>query len=317
MEEQNLSSALNAVSPIFGAFPPWYFVLIIFGLVILIKILDQESTKFFARRNKVEIFTTILAVIGFGANYYFVTRPGLTFSINIAISLATMVVLIYSKTRERDFYFISLKRNKDKEDWIGDGTFQYERTHKAYTITNSDSGVIFSKSLTWNDYKLEFDFKILKTSLGVILRATNLSNLVMLQILDSGIRPHIRVNGFWQFWEPEDSRLEFQNKLNLDNWYSCLMECDKGSIRIRIFEWKERTDPEDIYKKFYERNPVFDRVWKIPTGHIEYSTEQESLMGKIIKNSVPFPINLEYGTFGFRNHGLENALVKNVLIEKI
>jgi len=32
---------------------------------------------------------------------------------------------------------------------------------------------------------------------------------------------------------------------------------------------------------------------------------------------IPFPINLEYGTIGFRNSGSEKALVRYVLIEKI
>ena len=121
-----------------------------------------------------------------------------------------MLVFIYSKTRERDFYFITLRKPKDKEDWIGDGKFQYERTQNAYAITNAPAGVIFSKCLLWSDCKLSFDFKILNTSLGVIVRATNLSNLIALQISETGIKPRIRINGFEQAWNPEESGLQLK-----------------------------------------------------------------------------------------------------------
>ena len=36
-----------------------------------------------------------------------------------------------------------------------------------------------------------------------------------------------------------------------------------------------------------------------------------------MKDIIRFPINLDYGTFGFYNDGQENALVKDVLIEKL
>ncbi len=295
----------------------WPFFALEIALLTVLRVLDPESMRFFFRRNKIEILTTLFAVIGYAISYFYVQQPGHSFALSVAISLIAMLILIYSKTRERDFYSISLRREKDKNDWIGDGMFRYERTQHAYSITNSHSGFIFPKCLIWSDYKLKVDFKILKISLGVILRATNLSNMVMMQIFDNGIKAHIRVNGFWQFWEPKETDLEFKKKLNLDDWYTCTMQCDKSSIRIRIFEWVEYADPKDPSEKSIEYDPIFDRTWKIPSGHIAYQTQDTSLVGQIIKNTVPFPINLEYGTFGFRNDGTENALVKDVLIEKI
>lgn len=298
--------------PLLEIFIP--IILLEIGLLILIRVLDPESTRYFIRRNKMEILTVFFAVIGYAVNYYFVHQPGYAFFINIGISFVALLVIIYLKTRERDFYSLSLKRDRDRQDWIGEGVFRYERTQKAYTITNSNSGFIFSKCLIWNDYKLNFDFKILKISLGVILRATNLSNMVMLQIFDNGIKAHIRVNGFWQFWDSKDTKLEFNNKLNLDDWYTCSMQCDKNYIRIRIFERLESTDSNN---NSHDLEQIFDRTWNIPSGHISYGTQNTSLVGEIIKNTIPFPINLEYGTFGFRNYGIENALVRDVLVEKI
>jgi len=216
------------------------------------------------------------------------------------------MIIVYSKTSERDFYFVRLRGLRGKEDWIGDGTFQYERLHDAYSISNSDSGFIFSKCLTWSDYFLEFDFKILKSSLGVILRGTNLSNLVMLQIVENGVRPHIRVNGFWKAWEAADAKLEFKSPLNLDAWYHARLECDKSRIHILIY------DKDEVL--------VFDRVWRIPSGQMTFSYQppkEAGLLTQSIISSIPFAINLEYGTVGFRNNGEETALVRDVLIEKL
>jgi hypothetical protein len=294
----------------------WPFIILDIVLLFVIKLLDPESTRYFFRRNYIEIFTALVAVAGYGANYYYVQKPERSFAINVAISFAAMLIFIYSKTRDRDFYFITLRRTKNKEDWIGDGTFQYERTQKAYSITNAPAGFIFSKCLLWSDYKLNFDFKILKTSLGVIVRATNLSNLVALQISETGIKPSIRINGFQQAWTPEESSLQFEKKLNLDNWYVCSVKCDKNSVGIKIFEWVERPDPNDSSETRREEKMIFDRVWKIPSGNIDYNVG-DGLVWEAMKNIIRFPINLDYGTFGFYNADANNALIKDVLIEKL
>jgi hypothetical protein len=294
--------------PLLKMFWPFFAFVIVF--VVVTKLLEtfvkQKTFEYFLKKNKPEIFTFMFAVIGYIVSYTFLKSPGLLFLLSVIVTFVATVVLIYLKMREKDFYFISLQKDADREDWIGKGIFKYERAHNAYTITDSYSGFIYSKCLTWSDYVLEFDFKILKESLGVILRATNLSNLVMMQISEEGIRPHIRVNGFWQAWESKESKLVFNKKINLDKWYWIRLQCDKGSIRIRIYN--------------ADSQAVFDRVWEIPSGDIPFTYELPNnfgLVAKGTKSSIPFPINLEYGTIGFRNHNQEKALVKNVLIEKL
>src|ERR1700722_9427859 len=92
----------------------WPFIVLDIVLLVVIKLLDPESTRYFFRRNYIEIFTALVAVTGYGVNYYFVQQPERSFAINVAISFAAMLIFIYSKTRERDFYFITLRRTKDK-----------------------------------------------------------------------------------------------------------------------------------------------------------------------------------------------------------
>lgn len=262
------------------------------------------TISYFLRENKAELITAIFAALGYIASYTYFKDPGLSFFWSMIITLAAIIVIVYSKTRDKDFYFVSLFRRIQKEEWIGEGTFEYDKTHKAYAITNSFSGFIFSKCLTWSDYRFTFDFKILNTSVGVILRATNLSNLVMFQIFDHGIKTHIRVNSFWHVWEPAEKNLTFNEKLNMDEWYKCDLECNKGNIRIRVYNSKGKQ--------------VFDRDWNIPTGQVSFNFPKvKGLVIQAALSSIPFAINLEYGTVGFRNDSKERAVVRNFLIEKL
>lgn len=277
-----------------------------FVFILLERYVQKQSVKYFLRRHKIELITFITAIVGYLISYIFVKRPDLTLMISIIITLAVTIVIIYTKAKDRDFYFFTLQKSKDREDWLGEGVFEYDRLHDSYVITDSHSGYIFSKCLTWSDYQLSFDFKILKTSVGVILRSTNLSNLVMLQIFDHGIKAHIRVNGFWQAWEPRQTSLIFDKALCLDNWYHASIQSNKREIRIIFFDNEDKI--------------IFDRVWGIPTGHISFSAKQhvsDDEKSKVEISQIPFSINLEFGTVGFRNDGEERAVVKNMLVEKI
>jgi hypothetical protein len=126
----------------------------------------------------------------------------------------------------------------------------------------------------------------------------------MLQIFEHGIKPHIRVNGFWNAWEPEHVGLQLPNRLKLDDWYRFDLECDKSTIRIRIVNL-----PSGIQG--------FDREWKIPSGQIAFRTAEPSVPQQPLTSPVPFAINLEFGTVGFRNHSVEKAAVRNVLVQKL
>lgn len=264
----------------------------------------EPSIRYFLRRHKLDFFTAIVAIIGYAIAYIFSREAGLSFALRVLVTFIAMVIIIYSKTSERDFYFLPLQNRKEKDDWIGEGRFEFERGPGGFVITNSFSGFIFSKCLAWSDYRLRFEFKIANASVGAIVRATNLSNLVMLQIFEHGIKPHIRINGFWTEWTAEAAQLIFPKRLTLDDWYRCELECDKSVIHIRIHELKNNSH-------------VLDREWRIPSGQVAYGTVDSSSPQKTITNLIPFPINLEFGTIGFRNDNVEKATVKSALIEKL
>jgi hypothetical protein len=148
---------------------------------------------------------------------------------------------------------------------------------------------------------MSLDFKIVTRCLGVIVRAVNLSNYAMLQIEHNGIRPHIRINGGWAIWEPKDVSLEFASTLSLDQWYRLFVTCDKDVVDIVLME--------------NGGSILFERKWVIPRGWTKFLLGEEK--DSPIPNQIPFSINLDYGTVGFRNYGNEQALIKNVFIQKI
>ena len=246
------------------------------------------------------MLTGVGAAVSYWIAYRFAIHPGMLLGLSLAITVIVTVLLIYLRTREREFQYISLVRRDHKDDWLGTGTFDYNRSHRAYLITNSDTGFIYAKTLTWSDYRLNFRFKILSGCVGAVVRAVNLGNLVMLQIGTMGIRPHLRVNGGWYVEEAAQAKLEFSEPLSSDAWYQATVVCDKAQLRIMI-----RRD----------RTLLFDRIWTIPPGPLQFILDRDA-QGQP-KTFLPFSVNLEYGTVGFRNWGPEQAVVREVLIERL
>lgn len=244
--------------------------------------------------------TAFFAAVAYFIPFSFSSDQRIILIFSLLITLISVSLIVYLRLREKDFYFVALTRRQDKDDWIGRGNFEYRRTSNAYLITDSEPGYIFSKILSWNDYKFNFEFKILNECIGAVVRAANLSDYVMFQIRDYGIRPHIRINGGWRPWEAKETNLKFENELSSDKWYKCSITCEKDLITIVLQN---------------ESKIVFNRSWTISHERLGFPFPQ---FEKDLKPTIIyFPINLDYGTIGFRNAGSERALVKNVLIEKL
>jgi len=255
--------------------------------------------KYFLREHKYEFLTSIFAILTAILSFTYINNPKIQFLLSLAIIFISLIVFVYLRTRDRDFYFISLRNRKHKDAWIGRGIFEYQRTEKCFLISDSDSGYIYSKALIWSDYSISFEFKIIENCIGAIVRAVNLSNYVMLQINTRGIRPHVRISGGWYVHESKEVNLSFDNDLSLDKWYKCLLTCEKGSINIKLLD---------------KKNNFFDRSWNIPQGNLFFDFKKDEKDANPAR--IAFPINLEYGSVGFRNCVGEKALVQNLLIEK-
>ena len=224
--------------------------------------------------------------------------------IRIVIVFVTLIFIIYLRSRERSFFFNAFDKFQQTDKWIGHGEFRYDATERAFTISNIPEGIIYSEALTWRNYRFSFEFKIINSCLGWIIRAMNPANYVMLQCGVDRIRPHIKLNGMWLIPQPHEEII-FSAPLSLDNWYTAIITIHGRTARIII-----RTTNEI----------VFDRQWQLPesgsflVGGIPGITRRR---GRPTEIRSVIPVILDYGTIGFRNHGAERGLVRNVLVEKI
>lgn len=267
---------------------------------MIISALLMKKALYFVRTYKFDLLTALFAAISYYVAFRFAQDSTTLLWSSLFITLVSVVLIIFIRLRDRDFYFVGLSTREDKDEWIGKGIFEYKRTHNAYLITESEPGYVYSKCFTWNDYKYEFEFKIINLCLGAIVRAVNLSNYLMFQIREDGIRPHIRVNGGWRPWEHQEVGLTFHENLSLDKWYKCSLSCEKDLINIKLQDKKEA---------------IFQRSWSIPSGRIAFPFPQRDEDPN--PPTIHFPVDLDYGTIGVRNANEEKALVKNVLVERI
>lgn len=211
----------------------------------------------------------------------------------------SLIFIIYQRTKDKDFYLITLDRPGHDYDWVGRGVFKFIRNENAYEITNSSVGFIYPKTSLWDDYYFECDFKILKTSLGLIFRAQNLSNCVMIQVFSNKIRSHLRINGEWIVYEEN----QIGANLNNDTWYRVQAYCEKRKIRIKISD---------------DGKSLMDRHILIP-DNIAVVVRQEQTKNNEPKETIRQVLNVDFdfGSFGLRNFGHESALVKNIYVEKL
>jgi len=254
-----------------------------------------------------ELISFVSAIVSSCAAFVFSNQPGIAFWASILFTIILSVTTLYLFLQEKDFYFIALDNYADKNNWFGAGKFEFDKTNNAYLIADTDAGFIYSKCLLWGDYLLSGEFKILNKCLGVILRATNLSNYIMLQINKEkrGIRPHIRANGGWIPYEVDATGLSFEKEKDIKDgkWYK--------------FEFKAKGELAEIHI-FNEKDTLIDKSWKITSGRVSVPVyEKKDDERKSSTHILDIIASYDYGTFGFRNGHGERALVRNLLIKSI
>lgn len=258
----------------------------------------MNKTKAFFRTYLYEILAfivnTLTAIFSF-----LLTSSNMAFVLTVAVFTISILVVIYFKTKEKDFYFLPLDKPGGDSDWVGRGTFKFLRNEKSYEITNSNVGFIYPKTSLWDDYCMECDFKIVNKSIGVIFRAQNLSNSVMIQIFSSKIKSHLRVNGEWIVYGDETTN----SNLSTDSWYKLKAHCEKRKIRITI-----SSSQNNLVDRHITIPDTMEIIVKQPK---DKSSEQKEEIRQLLN------IDFDFGAVGFRNYGNESALVKNVFIEKL
>lgn len=282
------------------------------------KIFFLRKIWFSIKKLKVEIFIGFFGIASAFLSYIYINNSKYSFILILSVLLPflSLLTIIILRTREQQFYYLTLTREKDKYNWIGKGKFGYDRNNDSFFIegrsTNVgdfDSTFIYKECLQWSDYRFSFEFKIENCCLGVVIRAINLYNYIMLQIHKVGINPHIKLNGRWKEFPFDQEDLIFNSQLSLHKWYRCLIICDNINIDINIFD-KNKT--------------IMSRNWKIPS-EVEFEAEYILPNNIVQRFKIRNVVNLDFGSIGFRNSRTkanqnnrdEKSLIRDFLIEKI
>lgn len=258
----------------------------------------MTKTKAFFKNFKYELISLFVNLV-ITLISFLITTPNLTFLLLILVFFMSTLTFIYIKTKESNFYFYSFDNYGQDRDWVGRGTFKFLQNELCYEITNAGSGYILPKTSTWDDYKFQFDFKIIKSSIGIIVRADNLSNYVMYQFFADKYKSHFRINGQWIVFE----EIKLDQKIEIEQWNNALVNCDKRNITITISN---------------TNRIIFVKHLNIPDS-IVVVHKQLNNDNKETNKEINFrqDIDFDFGSVGFRNHGNEKAFIRNVLIEKI
>ena len=259
----------------------------------------MRKLKTLIRNHKYEFIAFLVNIIVAYVTFQFFRDNLAVFITSVFIFTASLIFIIYQKTKDKDFYFAPLDKPGSEKDWVGRGRFAYVRNENCFEITDSHTGYIFPKTANWDDYKFECDFKIVKISLGCIVRAMNLSNYVMYQLFYDKVKPHLRINGEWIVTEENT----FEEKLKPDNWYKLAIICEKRSVRINIKDGKV---------SLFDRHFIIPPQMGVVYREVDTKGEETKRETRLLQN-----IDFDFGSIGFRNHGEERAFIKNVYLEKL
>src|SRR3989338_429760 len=262
---------------------------------------------FFLRNYLNETISFFIALAGAYLAYIFYKEPGFQLASLVVLAITSYLIIIFLKLKSRDFYYIFFDKYDDKKGWVGSGYFNYYPSDQAFLIKDSDAGFIFSNCLNWIDYEMNFEAKILKNTLGILIRATDLSNKIMLQfnIEANGIRPHFWANGGYVKQEPKDAGLEFKGTLIEGQWYKLKINVHKDKIKIEISK---------------DNKVIDEKHWDIPSALLSFPVREKDKEAGDTKNPIgmlDIRKDYSYGTIGFRNGHGEKALVRKLKVEKI
>lgn len=260
----------------------------------------MNKPKAFLRNYQYEIWTLLIDIVLIFVAYK-IAPPIYVALISFAVLLLSTFFVVYKKTKEKDFYYFPLNKPGQDFDWVGRGDLKFVKNEKCFEITNSHIGFILPKTSNWDNYKYELDFKITNKSVGIIVRANDLSNYLMYQIFCDKVKSHIRINGSWIV--VEEPSFDNNKKILQNNWYRLTIIAEKRIIKIQIFDGKQLLTEKSL---------------SIPSNItlIQKEVDEKGVeTGDTIK--LKQEIDFDFGSIGLRNCSNERALIKNIFIEKL
>lgn len=80
-----------------------------------------KTFRYFLRSYKYDLVTAIFGFLLTTVTFIYAKNQNAVFSLSFVIITISLIIIIYIRFREKDFFFVSLLDRKQKDDWIGNG----------------------------------------------------------------------------------------------------------------------------------------------------------------------------------------------------
>jgi hypothetical protein len=207
-----------------------------------------------------------------------------------AITAAALLLVIWTSLLRRRFKggFRDNFKDSIETNWDFKGNWRIPEKGTLLVTGPDGSGGITKVGAQWENYTFTFKARIIRDCLGVIIRAQDLDNYFMFQIRTDKIRPHRRV-AVPMVPVPTQSETKGETPQ---------IQPIQFSVGWQIF------DPPTPLNRIL--STWFDCKVTVRGESVCIRIDDE-----IVLQSESF-VKIPTGKVGFRNHGSEEALVKNV-----
>ena len=212
--------------------------------------------------------------------------------------LAIITLPFWWPQKPGDFFKEDFRKGLDPRIWeyLGDWKVELdERGASILTVTDSNYGGLALPCLSWVDYEVTFDVRILNGSAGWIIRASSLNDYVLQKLNAAEISTLYRVTGYL----PKVGSMKHGLTIDPSNWF-----------RVRILArgaWLST-----YIKVDGKEHLVFqDQALGVkPPAEVETRVEESDQ--KVILARQQVTPSYRLGSFGFRVHGEEMAQFRQV-----
>ncbi len=268
------------------------------GIAALIIILSSLFALIPTLRDWVSpILTPLFRVLG---ELFFAIGPILSWV--LLIWLICLTILFYrlehakSEREFRDNFKLGLVNWEYKGEWRN----IKEGSDSILTVTQSDEGGIAKPCRLWNDYIFEFDTKIVKDTSTWIIRASSLSEYVMLHCQPDYIARHYRTRNQWLLLD----YLPINPHLPTLEWFH--VQIRVSGSRVVVIATSHGTPQTLFDDMLLDSNPKL--------------VSQQEFVGtgwRWTDQKFPYIPNHQAGSVGFRESFWECAQFRNVRVVKI
>jgi hypothetical protein len=254
------------------------------------------------------IALTLLALAVLVVNYldvlrYLVTNSQSAIDAILALWIIAIVIVPFIWPQKPGSVFSeNFEKGINPRIWEYEGDWKTELDENGkpvLSITNSEIGGLAIPCLSWTDYELQFDTRIMNQCTTWLMRASSLNDCFMIQITPELIRPHFRASGLWQLVSSEPHGLP----IKIGEWFSIRTLVRGAWVTVYItLNGKEHL----VYQKriLGTRPPM--------SVHVQLGDPENGE-----KYSQILVVSARIGSFGFRFSGVESAQFRNIKTYKL